>query len=300
VDAAALPFTRGSADASLAEAASAVGVATDSAELIRLGSAAVYWLCGREIVARVFRSVDQLGIAEREIAVSRWLDRSHVPAVRALDLNQPVIAAGRVVTFWESVSDREGYGTTADLAHLLHVLHELSEPTEIQLSRLRPLDRVMSRLERAEGVDPADRSFLLDRCLTLSEAYDRLRFALPGGVIHGDASVGNVLRTKAGDAVLADLDGFAIGPREWDLLQTAMYYDRYSWHTEVEYRSFVDVYGFDIMEWDGYETLADVRELSMVAWLSQNVGADGGAKLEFTKRVKALRTGGSRRDWLPL
>ncbi len=55
-------------------------------------------------------------------------------------------------------------------------------------------------------------------------------------MIHGDASVGNVLRDRQGAPVLIDLEGFAIGPREWDLGLTAMYYDSFGWHTRQEYQ----------------------------------------------------------------
>ena len=42
------------------------------------------------------------------------------------------------------------------------------------------------------------------------------RFALPPGVIHGDASIGNVLRDRHGHPVVIDLDGFARrGNRTW-------------------------------------------------------------------------------------
>jgi len=57
-----------------------------------------------------------------------------------------------------------------------------------------------------------------------------------------------------GDPVLIDPDSFAAGPREWDLVQTALFYDRFGWHNAKEYRTFVDVYGFDIMDWSGYPT----------------------------------------------
>jgi hypothetical protein len=40
-----------------------------------------------------------------------------------------------------------------------------------------------------------------------------------------------------------DLDGFAVGPREWDLALTAIYYDSFGWHTREEYEDFVRVYG---------------------------------------------------------
>ena len=69
----------------------------------------------------------------------------------------------------------------------------------------------------------------------------RLEFVLPAGPVHGDASIGNIIRRQAdGVAVLIDLDGFASGPREWDLVLTAMYFERFGWHTAQEYREFVD------------------------------------------------------------
>jgi aminoglycoside phosphotransferase (APT) family kinase protein len=96
-----------------------------------------------------------------------------------------------------------------------------------------------------------------------------LTFGLPPGVVHGDASVGNVIRDRDGHPLLADLDGFAVGTREWDLVLTALYYENFGWHTAEEYRTFADTYGYDVMAWSGYPVLRDVREFLMVAWLSQ-------------------------------
>ena len=73
----------------------------------------------------------------------------------------------------------------------------------------------------------------------MRDAYAGLEFALPPGVIHGDASIGNVLRDSHGHPVVIDLDGFATGPREWDLALTAIYYDSFGWHTREEYQDFV-------------------------------------------------------------
>jgi hypothetical protein len=97
--------------------------------------------------------------------------------------------------------------------------------------------------------------------------------------------------------VLLDLDSFSVGPREWDLIQTALFYDRLGWHTKDEYRTFVEVYGYDIMQWDGYETLADLREVAMTVWLSKKAAGDASAAAEARKRIAAMRSGGSRRDW---
>ena len=105
--------------------------------------------------------------------------------------------------------------------------------------------------------------------------------------------------SRDGKPVLIDLDSFCVGPREWDLVQTALFYDRFGWHTEVEYRTFVDVYGFDLMEWPGYQVLADYREISMTLWLAGKAENDKASAAEVHKRVEAIRTGGSRRDWAP-
>ena len=59
---------------------------------------------------------------------------------------------------------------------------------------------------------PGDRAFLTETLAKLQHAYDSLELVLPQGVIHGDASVGNVLLDSRGTPVLIDLDGFALGP----------------------------------------------------------------------------------------
>jgi hypothetical protein len=43
-----------------------------------------------------------------------------------------------------------------------------------------------------------------------------------------------------GQAVLIDFGSFSIGPREWDLIQTALFADRLGWHIAEEYRAFVE------------------------------------------------------------
>ena len=102
--------------------------------------------------------------------------------------------------------------------------------------------------------------------------------------------------TRDGTPVLIDLDGFAIGPREWDLVLTAMYYDSFGWHTREEYEDFARVYGYDIRQWPGYPVLREVREFLMVTWVIQKAAAAKKAAAEAAKRITALRTGASR-DW---
>ena len=53
------------------------------------------------------------------------------------------------------------------------------------------------------------------------------------------------------------------------------------------------------MVWDGYSVLRDIREFLMVTWLAQKGADDGRSAAEVRKRIHALRTGASRKDWEP-
>ena len=282
-----MPLDPDNATGALMEACAAAGLDPTDAELIRLGESAVFRLRTSPVVVRVGRSSSRLKEAEREVAIARWLTTERVPAVHALDVYQPIAVGGRVVTFWESVSDLQEYGTTSELAALLRQLHQLTPPME--LPPLDPFGRINDRIEGLTTISETDRGFLRRRAAGLVDAYARLSFSLPLGVIHGDASVGNVFRDKRGQALLGDLDGFVVGPREWDLLQTAIYYDRFGWHTEREYRAFADTYGYDVMAWPGYPVMRDVRELLMVTWLAQNAAASREVAAELAKRVSTLK-----------
>jgi len=217
-----------------------------------------------------------------------------------VDVDQPVTVDGRLVTFWEPVSDDgDQYASTAEVAEVLVKLHALTAPDYLRLPELAPFANAPRRIETNTWLNQEDRAFLITMLPQMRAAYDGLEFTWPPGVIHGDANVGNVLRDRHGTPVVIDLDGFAIGPREWDLALTAIYYDSFGWHTREEYEDFVRVYGFDIMDWPGYPVMRAVREFLMVTWVIQKAAESAQAAAEARKRIAALRTGASRRDWQP-
>ncbi|MFE9312657.1 phosphotransferase family protein [Streptomyces sp. NPDC006706] len=284
----------------LCEACEAAGLDANGAELLRLGSNAVYRLASLPIIVRIARDPGVLPEMERAVGVARWLQTVDFPATRVpAGTVQPVVVRGLVVTFWECVQEREEYATVGELADLLRRLHWLEEPESLSLPYFDPMAKLSASMDGLNAVSEEDRSFLEERADKLAKEYDRLDFVLPFGMIHGDASIGNILRHRDGHAVLIDLDGFALAPREWDLIQTALFYDRYGWHSEAEYAEFVHRYGFDLMNWPGYETLADLRELMMVAWLGHQVGVSERSAAEFARRVRSLRTGKGREEWNP-
>jgi aminoglycoside phosphotransferase (APT) family kinase protein len=283
----------------LEQACSAAGIDAEGARLLRLGSNAVYHLKVPMIVRVSFPGADVVS-CRRAVSVARWLESVSYPAVRAVDIDQPVIAGGYLVTFWQSVSDDgDQYASTPQIAAILAMLHRLTAPADLNLPLLDPFASAAQRIDANAWLTPCDRAFLTATLARLRDSYAGLEFVLPQGVIHGDASVGNVLLNRDRDPVLIDLDGFTTGPREWDLVLTAMYYDSFGWHTRKEYEDFARVYGYDIRGWPGYPVLREVRAFLMVLWVSQRAAGDPWAAAEAAKRITALRTGASRMDWEP-
>ena len=283
----------------LEQACAAAGIDTDGARLLRVGSNTVYRL-KPPVIVRVSRPGADADQVRRTVAVARWLESVGYPAVRAADVDQPVTVDGQLVTFWEAVSDDgDQYASTAEVAEVLVKLHALTAPDDLHLPELAPFANAPRRIETNTWLNPKDRAFLITMLARMRAAYDGLEFTLPPGVIHGDANVGNVLRDRHGNPVVIDLDGFAIGPREWDLALTAIYYDSFGWHTRDEYEDFVRMYGFDIMAWPGYPVMRAVREFLMVTWVIQKAAESAQAAAEARKRIATLRTGASRKDWQP-
>ena len=283
----------------LEQACVAAGIDADGARLLRVGSNAVYRL-KPPVIVRVSRPGADADQVRRTVAVARWLESVDYPAVRAADVDQPVTVDGQLVTFWEAVSDDgDQYASTAEVAEVLVKLHSLTAPDYLRLPELAPFANAPRRIETNTWLNPEDRAFLITMMARMRATYDGLEFTLPPGVIHGDANVGNVLRDRHGNPVVIDLDGFAVGPREWDLALTAIYYDSFDWHTRDEYEDFVRVYGFDIMQWPGYPVMRAVREFLMVTWVIQKAAESAQAAAEARKRIAALRTGASRKDWQP-
>lgn len=289
-------FTEESARRAAIRAASLVSSTVQSIELIRIGSNAVFRLPGA-VIARVAPTPNLFSNASKQVAVARWLTDIGFAVAPAIDTEQPIEVDGLVVTLWKSVCAGEVYAPIADVARLIRDLHRLTPPTNLVLPPICPFGGESEPLPEYAGLDPVDADFLRDRYAWARATFDQLPYALERGLIHGDANVGNVLLGDDGQAVLIDLDSVSIGPREYDLIQTAIFAERFGWHTEEEYATFVEVYGWDIMQWEGYEDLAAMREISMTSWLAKKAAGNPAAAKEATKRVHAIRTGGSRRDW---
>jgi aminoglycoside phosphotransferase len=277
------------------------GLDPAGARLLRIGSNAVYRLAAPAVV-RVSRLGANLDHACRTVAVARWLESVNYPAVRALDIDaaQPIVIDGHIVTFWKAVSDDgDEFASVGEVANALLELHRLVVPDNLHLPQLEPFQKAAKRIDTNSWLSLGDKNYLNEMLAEMQHKYAQLEFVLPRGVIHGDANVGNVLHDFRGKPIVIDLDGFAIGPREWDLALTAIYYDSLGWHTREEYEEFVRVYGYDIMTWPGYPVMRAVREFLMVTWVIQKADESPRLAAEARKRIAAFRTGASRKDWEP-
>ncbi|MCM3884304.1 phosphotransferase enzyme family protein [Frankia sp. R82] len=281
----------------LQEACKEVGIPVVDAELLREGENTIFRLPGR-VVVRISRR-GQEAVARKEIAVSRWLEANNLSAVRVLPEvgRQPVIVEGRAVTFWQELPGHR-HGTPGEVAKALHALHALPPPRHFELGPLSPMARLRERIEAATTLDASDRQWLRSQVDALSVRYDGLAENLSTTVVHGDAWGGNVVVTEDGETVLIDLERCSVGPREWDLVSTAIKYSSFDWITRSDYVEFVDVYGYDVAAWSGFEVLRDIRELRMACYVAQQAASQNKWADEARTRVQCLRGLYGPRPWL--
>lgn len=269
------------------------------ATLMRLGENALYQLASAPTVVRIARTRDYWANVEKEVQVARWLAEQGVRAGRlALPAEQPRMAEGHPVTFWEFIPGAVAMPEhIALLGRALRQVHALPKPTSFRLPETEILSRVRSRVVSAPVAD-SDKEILLRRCDELRGKIANLQFPLDKCAIHGDAHIKNLMIADDGP-VLIDFENFSWGHPEWDLSMTATEYVTAGWWTDSQYAEFVKSYGFDIRDWDGFSTLRATHEIKMTTWIMQNVNHSTEIKTEFETRMHTIRTGDTGKRWRP-
>ncbi|MFD4584506.1 phosphotransferase enzyme family protein [Streptomyces sp. NPDC058423] len=265
-----------------------------SGELLALGENAVFAVGAR--VVRIGRSAELLERAERELAVSAWLEAAGVPAVRAAEPEARLVE-GHPVTVWHRLPEAVRPAEPRDLAPLLRQVHALPE-APFTLPRRELLGGVERWLRLAgDAIDPADAAYLRERRDGFTAAAATLTPHLPRGPVHGDALPRNVLVGPDGP-VLVDLETFSSDLREHDLVVLALSRDRYGLDPAA-YDAFTSAYGWDVREWDGCTVLRGARETASCAWVAQHAPSNPRALAEFRRRVASLRDGDPEVRWHP-
>ena len=209
----------------VASVAAALGVGPVTPGVVSLARHTLVRLAPLPFVARLRPAIDP-GQARadlaREVGVAEYLAARHAPVIRPARTIDPGphVRDRCVMTFWEFTPHRAVAGD-ADAwlaARALRQFHEAFAPFGEDLPPFtRSIDAVgglIATRRRTPALGAEDRRFL-------STLYARQHAALGGRAyrsvpIHGDAHLGNALRTEAG-VVWGDLEAVCSGPREWDV-----------------------------------------------------------------------------------
>jgi aminoglycoside phosphotransferase (APT) family kinase protein len=277
------------------EAAQQAGLGARAVELMRDGSHAVFRLSGG-VIARV-GPPDGSTLAGRAVLVARWLEGAGVAAVQPLSgVPQPTIVWDRPVTWWHELPPHRP-ASPAELGAVLRRLHGLSVPVAPALAELDPFVQFTPRIEDAGWLAADDRDWLVRNIERLRDQWSHLPPGRPECVVHGDAWQGNVAVPDGGEPIVLDLDRFAVGPPEWDLVAVAADHVDFGRVPAAEYRGFVAAYGgYDVLDWPGFRTAADIVELRWLCFALELAARDDRVRPEARHRLACLR-GRVPRPW---
>jgi hypothetical protein len=272
-----------------------LGLDPRGARLLRNVNNAVFQLAGDPVVIRLVTLPSYVARARLAVAAATVFAEHDVPAIQLLPgVRQPVQSGEHLATVWQSVRPTGALPGGADLAELLRAVHAVPLPCRA-LPSWDPLTDFDNRVRHTTTMTAADRDFLLCRSAELAAAVAELNFALPAAVLHGDAHLGNVI-AGSDHPVLCDFDSCAVGPREWDLTPIAVSNVRFH-RPAAHLRDFVETYGFDVRDWDGFPVLHGIRDLKLIAGVFPRAGSAPTVQAEFDRRMVSLRAGRQFERW---
>lgn len=266
------------------------------ATLLRFTNNAVYRLAGNQAVVRIVASKALSYRVDKVVRLAGWFAERGVPAVRlTAGIEQPVRVGDYVATIWQVVRGGGAKPCGRDLGRLLRTLHDLPRPP-FELPSWSPIDDVRKRVDDAEALDEDSRSFLLDCCDRIAAKLTDLPFALRTTLVHGDAHLGNLIPSPNGP-VLCDFDSTCVGPPEWDLTPIAVGVGRFG-EPGRTYQDMTKVYGWDLVHWDGFPVLREVRELKLITSVLPITRSNPEVLPELLRRLDDFRRGDTSARWV--
>ncbi|XMB73091.1 phosphotransferase [Mycoplasmatota bacterium WC30] len=274
-------------------------LAFQSVELIRFGENAIYVIRDEELILRVYRPNKSDSVIENEIQLCEFLCQAKFPSV------QPKYLSGKNLFTYDDIriSTWKYYEDNTDkkicyfeLGKILKFFHRIVKKTKLkEYLKFSPILVITSRLEMIETTsnDLLDaKEFLLSKIYDIKETSVHL-FENNIQIIHGDFHQGNILNTSEG-LIVIDFENTSYGNYLFDLIPIAVGNERFS-IDDCDYKMFCDGYGYDIKKHQDYRTLKSIREIYIIAWLSQFLNEDK-KKNEFLKRVNTLKVGGNEHE----
>jgi aminoglycoside phosphotransferase (APT) family kinase protein len=288
--------SRASPAEALVAACASVGLNGDGAQVLHSRANTVFKLVGQPIVARLRYAPPPSPWTNRlsaSVRVTAWLNALGFPAVRPLDIEQPVSAHGYLVTFWDYLEATGPPWEDVDsLGHLLRALHKLPAPP-LDLPAVTPLGSLPEDTERCAWLTDAQRSWLRARYQELQRQYAITTWTLGCGMIHGDAYPENIIHTRD-HVVLSDWDSVSYGPREQDIVPTSIRY-RFG-HPRAEWDQFCAAYGVHPADLPGLTVLRQMRELRTLGPYIRTADSPQ-AQAEVIRRVTDLITETQTEPW---
>jgi Ser/Thr protein kinase RdoA (MazF antagonist) len=283
----------------LSAACARAGLDASDASVLYDRSNTVYKLAGEPVVVRLRYAPGSAAWRDRlaiSVQVTGWLHEQGFPAVRPLDVAQPVEADGYLVTFWHFLpASGPPWEDVESLGQLLRRLHGLGDPPA-ELPSARPMSSLREDAERCDWLTDEQRSWVLSRAEELTRQYDDAAWTLGCGMIHGDAYADNVIHTRDG-AVLADWDSVSYGPREQDIVPASI---RHRFGRPLsEWHQFCAAYGVDPDHLPGLAVLRQMRELRTLVPYIRSTGKPE-VQAEVTRRIADLMSGTQPEPWQAL
>ncbi|MFJ6199629.1 aminoglycoside phosphotransferase family protein [Micromonospora sp. NPDC092111] len=274
------------------------GLSPFDAELVKFTNNAVFRFPADGVVLRIAGSPTARDRASKVVAVARWLEDVNFPAVRLVrDAIQPLHLGEHVATLWQDVPSVKYQPNGADLGQLLKELHSLAPPN-FSLPQWQPVAGIRSRLSTADSlVSVEDIEFLHKKCDEMEVAISEISYLLPIGPIHGDSFIGNLIPGDSG-VVLCDFDSTSIGPREWDLIPTAVGHVRFDYEKDIQ-GPLARSYGLDVMKWDGFDAFRNLRELQLVTSVIPTLSHNPNIVAQWRWRLQSFKRGARDVHWSP-
>ncbi|MGA5304585.1 aminoglycoside phosphotransferase family protein [Nucisporomicrobium flavum] len=272
-------------------------VPSDDALLLRLTNNAVFALPTAAIVVRITRSSVLHDRVYKVARLAIWFAERGAPTIRlAAHVEQPVPVNDLLATVWEYVPPTEPAPTVEDLGHLLSCIHHLGTPP-FSLPTWDPVADARSRLADAEALRDEEADYLLSWCDRLAPRIAALNKRSKGNLVHGDAHVGNLLRTPVGDVVIGDFDATCKGPWQVDLVAVPVGEARFG--RRGTHAQLARAYGYDVTQDPDWATFREARELKMVCAAVPLLASAPGVAREFRTRLHSVRTGDQQARWTP-
>jgi aminoglycoside phosphotransferase (APT) family kinase protein len=198
-----------------------------------------------------------------------------------------------MVTLWQEVPRLVPQPTGTELGSILRRIHTLTPPSD--LPTWNPLDGIRTRLADAEELTEDDHSFLVAACDELAAALTAVEYTLPPALVHGDATVANLIPGPDGP-VICDFDSTSYGPAEWDLTPVAVGQLRFANNTNNQ-ALLAASHGFDITTWPGFPVFRRLRELQLVTSVVPVLRSNPELQPQWRHRLETFRNGDTQARW---